>query len=162
MTDPFFDDNYNLWVMLQRARDATRTVRAEELSAIGISVIEAGVIVSIKGIERILNQKATITEIARWLFRKHHTMSALIKRMESRGIVARIEDPTGRGLKKVILTEKGNHLYELATQSQIIQEIISSLTEEEKHQLWVILGKIRNKAMDQLGMRDSMPFPRFI
>ena len=39
------------------------------------------------------------------------------------------------------------------------QEVMSALTKEEQVQLWTLLAKIRERAMQKAGIRISDPFP---
>ena len=68
------DKDYELWVILHQTRDAIFKARENELSATGISPMQAAVLFIIKSIKGAV----TPAEISRWLYREHHTVSALL------------------------------------------------------------------------------------
>lgn len=75
------DKDFNLWVLLQQARDAVFKAREKELNQYGITPMEAAALFTIQAI----GDTATLAEIARWIFREHHTATALLNRMERKG-----------------------------------------------------------------------------
>ena len=87
------DQDYNLWVLLHQAKDAVFKAREKELSQYGISAMEAAALFIIQAI----GDKATPAEISRWIFREHHTVTALLSRMEKKGLITKVKDlETGR------------------------------------------------------------------
>ena len=163
MEDPLlFDEDYNLWVMMQQTRDAAWTAREKELSNYGLSNMESGVLFIIQVIEQTINRRATIAEISRWLFRSPNSMSELISRMEKKGLVTKARDPSKRSAVNIAITEKGMQFYKLSTERRIVHEIMSSLSEKERRQLWIALGKIRNNALELIGISNKPPFPQFL
>jgi len=162
MVDPLFDEDYNLWVIMQQTRDAIWAARERELSKYDMSVMEAAVLFIVQVIERTVDRRATIGEVAKWLFRSPNSMSELISRMERKGLIEKARDLTKKSALRIEVPEKGKQFHELAAQRQPIHEIMSSLSVEERRQLWVSLGKLRNKALSVLDIDDKPPFPQFL
>ena len=44
-------------------------------------------------------------------------------------------------------------------EGKFIDKIMSSLSDDERHQLWVIMEKMRNTTLKELGMTKRLPFP---
>ena len=134
MVEPLFDEDYNLWVMVQQTRDAVWTAREQELSKYGLTVMEAAVLFTVQVIERTVNRRASIADISRWLFRSPNSMSELISRMEEKGLLSKSRNPSKKSAVSIAITEKGKQFYQMSTERQIVHEIMSSISGEERRQ----------------------------
>jgi DNA-binding MarR family transcriptional regulator len=152
------DEDYNLWVLLHQTTDAALRARQKELDQFGVSVIEVGVLVAIQAI----GKEATPSEISRRIFREPHTVSALLNRMEKKGLVRKTQDLDRKNMVRVSITEKGRQAYDKSTGRKSIYKIISSLSEEERQQLRSCLEKIRKEAFKGLVVEYiPPPLPRY-
>jgi DNA-binding MarR family transcriptional regulator len=152
------DKDYNLWVLLHQTTDAALRARQKELDQSDISVIEVGVLV----VTQAIGEKATPSEISRRIFREPHTVSALLNRMEKRGLVRKTQDLDRKNLVRVSITEKGQQAYDKSTRRKSIRKIMSSLSEEERRQLRSCLEKLQNKAFKELVVEyKPPPLPQF-
>ena len=106
-----------------------------------------------------IGEEATPAEIARWLFREPHSISELLSRMERDGLVRRVKDLCRKNLVRIVLTEKGREVYHKSTKRELVCEIMSSLSEEERQQLRSCLQKLRDKALKELRIEHGIPFP---
>jgi len=147
------DEDYNLWILLHQTTDAVLRARQKELDQFDISVIEVGVLVVIQAI----GEKATPSEISRRIFREPHTVSALLNRMEKKGLVKKTQDLDRKNMVRVSITEKGRQAYDKSTKRKSIYKMISSLSEEERQQLRSCLEKLRNKAFKELTVEYKPP-----
>ena len=147
------DGDYNLWVLLHQTTDAALRARQKELDQFDISVIEVGVLLAIQTI----GERATPSEISRRIFREPHSVSALLNRMEKKGLVRRTQDLDRKNLVRVSITEKGQQAYDKSTRRKSIYRIISSLSEEERQQLRSYLEKLRNKSFKELTVEYKPP-----
>jgi len=147
------DKDYNLWVLLHQTTDAALRARQKELDQFDISVIEVGVLVVIQAI----GERATPSEISRRIFREPHTVSALLNRMEKKGLLTKTQDLDRKNMVRVSITEKGRQAYDKSTRRKSIYRIISSLSEEERQQLRSCLEKLRNKAFKELTVEHKPP-----
>ncbi|HML20273.1 MAG TPA: MarR family transcriptional regulator [Aggregatilinea sp.] len=92
--------------------------------------------------ERLLLDKSTITR--------------LIDQLEQAGLAQRVTDPDDRRAQRVILTPLG---VERRDQAQIahntsLEQRMSSLSQDEQHQLYELLRKLRTGLLDDLEQQD--------
>ncbi len=137
------DQDYRLWVLLNQVRDAVLRARQKELNQYNISASQAAVLLVIEAI----GPKATPAEISRRVFRKPHSVSGILSRMEKKGLVRRLKDLDRKNLTRVVFTEKGREAYYQSTKRESIRQIMSSLPEEERKQLTSSLETLRDKAL---------------
>lgn len=106
-----------------------------------------------------LKGHATPAAISRQLFWELHTVSEQLKSMEAKGLIKKVHDLGRRNLIRVEVTEKGVEVYRRSARRRSERETMSTLTKEEQLQLWALLAKLRTKALHELGVRGSDPFP---
>jgi len=150
----YSDEDHDLWVFLTHTRYAIYRAREKELQRYGISPEQAGVLFIVQA----LGNRATPSEIARFIVRQPHTVSALIERMEKKGFIKKVHDLDKKNLVRVSLTEKGQKTYEYSTKRGPIHRIMGVLNAEERAQLLRILEKLNNQARKELGLDgDKLP-----
>ena len=145
-----------LWALLSQASNALGRVADSELSQVGISMMQAAVLVFVK------NSKEPVipAHISRWLFREPHTVSQLLMRMEKQGLVKRTKNLDRKNQVRITLTEKGEKAFQQQTEMRGIGRILSILTPEECNKLGVSLKKLRDEAIKELDTRPrQLPFP---
>jgi len=141
---------FNLWVTLSRARYAIFRLREAELKPYNISPEQSATLAVIRG----LNNQATPAEIARWLFRKPNTVSAILKVMEKKGFIKKSKDPYAKNIIRVALTEKGERAHRDTFNREAVNRIMSVLTKEECDCFQVCLDKMMAKAGIELGIEE--------
>jgi len=149
------DRDYELWALLEQACDATRRARDNELREFGISRMQAEILFIVKAIDG----PATPAEISRWLFRKAHTVSGLLERMEKQGLVRQVKDLERKNMIRVVIAEKGEEAYQRSRELQVIRMILSCLSSEQQEDLRVYLERLRNKALEELRVKPRLAFP---
>lgn len=149
------DRDYNLWVLLHQAKDAVFKARQKELSQYGISAMEAAALFIIQAI----GNKPTPAEISRWIFREHHTVTALLSRMEKKGLITKVKDPDRKNTWRVGLTEKGQNAYRQSVKRESIHAAMSSLSQNERRQFESYLKKVRGQAFKYSLSEPALPFP---
>ena len=145
-----------LWALLSQASNALGRVADSELSQVGISMMQAAVLVFVK------NSKEPVipAHISRWLFREPHTVSQLLMRMEKQGLVKRTKNLDRKNQLRITLTEKGEKAYQKQIEMRSIGKILSTLTPEECDKLGARLKKLRDEAVKVLDSRPrELPFP---
>jgi DNA-binding MarR family transcriptional regulator len=145
-----------LWALLSQASNALSRVSDKELRPVGISMMQAAVLYFVK------NSKEPVTPAAlhRWLFREPHTVSQLLMRMETQGLVNRTKDLDKKNMVRITLTDKGEKAYQQQTKMRAIGKIMSSLSPEESSTFGACLKKLRDEAIKELDTRPrQMPFP---
>ena len=145
-----------LWALLSQASNALGRVADSELNQVGISMMQAAVLVFVK------NSKEPVipAHISRWLFREPHTVSQLLMRMEKQGLVKRTKDLDRKNQLRITLTEKGEKAYQKQIEMRSIGKILSTLSPEECDKLGARLKKLRDEAVRELDSRPrELPFP---
>ncbi|HEY95976.1 MAG TPA: MarR family transcriptional regulator [Dehalococcoidia bacterium] len=150
------DKDYKLWVLLYQSRDHVMRVRENELQNFGISTVEAGTLYVIKAIGR-TEGKVTPAKIAKGMIRQHHTVTALLKRMEKKGLITRIKDPDNKGALIIELTEKGEIARQQSKNRDSLHRVMSVFSEDEKDQFEEYLFRLRDNAI-----RQSLEIPNII
>ncbi len=155
-TDVITYGKRELWALLSQTSNAMSRVADSELSQVGISMMQAAVLVFVK------NSKEPVipAHISRWLFREPHTISQLLMRMEKQGLVKRTKDLDRKNQVRITLTEKGETAYKDQTEIRAISKVLSTLSPEECDKLGASLKKIRDEAIKELDVRPrQLPFP---
>ncbi len=72
-------------------------------------------------------------------------ITQLLDRLEAAGLVARVEDPTDRRLKRAVLTEAGRqrHGEGVRALDQVERELFAPLSAENREQLFELLRALR-------------------
>lgn len=153
--DKLLDFNYGLWQLLSRTRHLVFKARQKELNRYGISANYAAFL---SAIDR-LGKRATPTVLSQEFFMERHSASELLVKMEKHGLIKRVRDLERKNLIRAELTEKGYETYRNAIKRKSINNVISILTQEEKNQLWLILSKMRERALKQLKMPHINIYP---
>jgi DNA-binding MarR family transcriptional regulator len=150
----YSDENHDLWMLLTHTRYAIYRAREKELLRFNISPEQ----VVILFVVQLMGNKATPSEISRYILRQPHTVSALIERMAKKGFINKSHDLEKKNLVRVSLTEKGKKAYEYSTRRGPIHKIMAALNEDEHANLKRILEKLNTQARKEIGLdRDQLP-----
>ena len=101
----------------------------------------------------------TPAEISRSLFREPHTISGLLTRMEKQGLVKRVRDLDRKNMVRIAITDKGEKAYRKLGDVNAIRNILSCLSAKEQENLKEYMIKVRRKALEELRMRQPLPYP---
>ena len=148
------EKGYDLWWALLRVRQVMYKARARELAKYRISPAEAAVLFFIEAI----GDKTTPAEISRRLFLEPHSVSGITSRMEKNGLIKKTNDLERKNLVRVVMTKKGRNALNNARKRESIDNIMSSLSRKEREQMRVLVGKLWDKALEELrkGYRVSL------
>lgn len=148
------DEDQDLWLLLTHTRYAVFRAREKELQRYGITPEQ----VSLLFVVQAKNNKVTPADLARYLLRQPHTVSALVDRMAKRGMVKKVKDLERKNLVRVAITEKGQRAYEQSTKRGPIHRIMGELSQEEKRKFRRYLETIYAKARQEIGMdQERLP-----
>ena len=148
------DKDFDLWLLLTRARYAVYRTRELELLRYNLTPEQAQVLFVVHS----LKENASPAAIARATFLKSHTISAILDRMEKKDLIKKGRDPKHKNQIRVSLTDKGLEAYRLSAKRGPIHRIINNLNNEEREQLNRILDKMLYAAGEELGLnRDNLP-----
>ena len=140
------EKGYDLWWALLRVRQVMYKARARELAKHHITPAEAAILFLIEAI----GDKTTPAEISRRLFLEPHSVSGITSRMEKEGLIKKINDLERKNLVRVVMTEKGRNALNKARKRESIDNIMSSLSKKEREQMRVLVGKLWDKALEEL------------
>jgi DNA-binding MarR family transcriptional regulator len=147
------NENEILWGRLFLAAKVVERAREIELSRVNVSLIQAMVLYALK----LSTEPLTPSRLARILCREPHSMSALIDRMESQGLVEKKHDLSRKNLVRVVVTPKGEEAFRRQRSVNAVANLTSSLTREEREVLGVCVDKLRLKATELI--REMTPTP---
>jgi DNA-binding MarR family transcriptional regulator len=164
MKNVYLDENFSLWTLMHHSSEVLMAVREKAIEKFGLSAIELRLLVVIPIIETTMDQEATASELTKWLFRKRSTISELLSRMETKGLIRRVPQADNKKSVVIQLTDNGKKVREQAFNAGMtfVNKAMSSLSPEERHQLWVITGRLRNLALKELELSEKPPFPQFL
>ena len=136
------------WILLRQGYNLIFRCEDRVFSAYGLSTEQHTVLMAVKNI----SGPVRITDIARWLDRSVNSVSMIIDRMVKAGLVKRTRDRKDRRTVFVTLTNKAEEAYFPATTAgwELVQEILSPLSNEDKRALVKLLETIRDKTYDYL------------
>jgi|WetSurMetagenome_2_1015567.scaffolds.fasta_scaffold336880_2 DNA-binding MarR family transcriptional regulator len=138
----FSDADFRLWGAITRVRDSVVKVRERELATLGVTSIETFALFLLFD----ANQPLMPIQLSREMHRNHNTVSALLIRMEHKGMVKRFKNRNNNNIWKVSLTEYGTHICRQAMKIDSIHYVMGSFTDEEKQNLESHLRQIENRA----------------
>lgn len=149
------DELWDLWTILEQAHSGITLARDRELEKHGISTIKAAALFIIDSI----GNEATPAEISRWILRRPHSVSGLLDRMEKDGLIKKTKNLSKKNLVRVTITPKGRKAYETSLKRKTINQVLNSITAQERKTLFTILEKLRNKSLKVAGIVHKPPFP---
>jgi len=136
------------WILLRQAYNLIFRCEDRVFSEYDLTTEQHTVLMAIKNI----SGPVRITDIARWLDRSVNSVSMIIDRMVKAGLVRRTRDRKDRRTVFVTLTNKAEEAYKPATTAgwNLVQEILSPLSNEDKRNLIKLLETVRDKTYDYL------------
>lgn len=149
--------DFELWALLAQTQHMIFRVRAGELKQYGISVMEFGVLLIII---HIVGNDATPGTIAQWLGRTPQSTSSLLSRMEKGGLVKKIKDLDRKTSVRIVVTERGQQIYDQAKKADSIHRMMSSLSQARRQRLGEDLETLRKSALKELTVMWRPLFPK--
>jgi DNA-binding MarR family transcriptional regulator len=147
-----YNNSFDLWVLLDRTHFAVARSRLLELAQYHLTKEQAQILYAIIP----LGGSASMTQIASFTMRQHHSVSTLVNRMAKAGLVKKVKAPNNRGFR-VNITPKGQEQYLKVTRKSI-EMLFTSLSGTDKRNFAACLYQLHNKARDLLGMDHTLPF----
>jgi DNA-binding MarR family transcriptional regulator len=148
------NENELLWVRLFLATKLVERAREVELSRVRISLVQAMVLYALK----ISPEPMTPSKLARLLVREPHSMSALIDRMEKQGLVEKKHDLYPKNLVRVVVTAKGDEVFQRQRSVNAVTNTTSGLTNEERETMGSCADKLRLWAVELLRKMQPDPY----
>ena len=150
----FMDQRLQTWLLCHQTYDSIYRCEEAVFAREGLSTQQHAVLIAIKHIEG----PVTVSELAHWLERNQNGISTLVDRMDKDGLVSRKRDLPDRRSVRLVMTKKGKDLLEQATMSgwELVQEILSCLSNEDLRTLNGTLERMREKAFGYLNPDKSL------
>jgi len=145
-----FEDPYKgAWILLRQVHNLVLQCEERVFSGHELTTERHAVLMAIKHIDA----PVRVTEVAKWLDRSTNSVSMIIDRMVKAGLVRRVRDRKDRRAVSLTITNETEKIFALATVAGwgLIQEILSSLSDEDRLTLIRLLETLRDKAYNYLG-----------
>ena len=142
----------NLWVLVMQTRDVMTQLTERLLAKAGLTPEKWNLL------HLCMNspQSLTVAELSRMLFRKPHTVSGLLNRMEEDGLVKRGKQVGQEAQPMHIkITPKGRELYYEGTRIQLgpLNRVTERLPKEQLEQLENGLRALRNSLLQEINIQ---------
>lgn len=147
------DLEINLYILLDQANCIVTNAVELELKHLRITQPQVRILTILSRQDR----PVTLEELSNWTLKEFNSVSTLINRMETKGLVQKTKKD-GELKTYISLTEKGSEMYHEHVTERSIHLIFDSLTPEERQQLKKLLLKLRNTTRDLLGLGYKPPF----
>ena len=154
LVDPFL----NSWVLMGQAFDAANRATEAELGRYGMTLAQFHILILLdcsKG-------PMTPGDMATYVFREKHSISALLTRMQKIGHVRKVRSKKDQRVIKVSITAKGKGLLEKVKPIGLgyaRAQFASCFSEQELKGFDLYLRKLRDSAVKSLGKKME-PLPR--
>jgi DNA-binding MarR family transcriptional regulator len=150
------DELYNIWILIAKARRCLFKAREKELSKYSVTPEQAAVLYILHS----LGGKTTRPEIARLTCREFQTVSGVVNRMVKSGLVKLQKNRDSKRGAYVIATNKGKQAYLDSEKRESINNILSFLSEEDRHKLVTTLKEVHERSLEELRQYHAVPFLR--
>jgi DNA-binding MarR family transcriptional regulator len=124
------------------------------LGKLGLTIEQHSVLLAVRYIE----DPVTPTEVSQWLDRNRNSVSLIVDRMVKAGLIDRIRDLRDRRSVRLTITDKGKEALDMSMVAgwELVQEILSQLSEDELRGLITLLEKVRETSFEYLNPGKSM------
>ena len=128
-----------IMIIWERARDL-------ELAKIGLNMVQAEVLHCLK------TAKGPMTpmKLSRMMHRQPHTISALVHRMETQGLITTRRDMERKNWVRLSLTTNGEEALKRWSTATMVPDALSCLSKKEREVLFTITQKLHTKGLDLL------------
>ena len=145
---PFLSDQYRLWVLLSQTRAALFRARHKRVG----KYVHFNVAASLLHIWN-HDGEVIMNDLAKNLFLEQHSASEIVNRLIKKGYIKK-EKIKGKGnVVHLWITKKGREFCQETVQAEFIQNVMSSLTEEQQTQLRSCLNILYNRALEDLEVQ---------
>jgi DNA-binding MarR family transcriptional regulator len=141
--------NKGAWVLLRQVPNLVSRCEDQVFGKHGLTTERHAVLMAIRQIDGPVRP----TDVARWLDLSVNSVSMIIDRMVKAGLVKRTRDRKDRRTVFLTATEKAEKSYMKASAAgwELIQEILTPLSDKDKRTLIELLETLRDKTYDYLG-----------
>jgi DNA-binding MarR family transcriptional regulator len=79
--------------------------------------------------------------------------------MEKDDLIRRVKDLERRNYVRIELTTKGKDALQRSSKQRSTRPIISVLTEAGQEDMWILIAKLRDRAIKRLGLKNTILYP---
>ena len=146
------------WLLLRQVPNLVSRCEDQVFSKHGLTTERHAVLMAIKHIHGPVRP----TDVARWLDLSVNSVSMIIDRMVRARLVKRTRDRKGRRTVFLTATDKAEKAYALASVAgwELIQEILTPLSDKDKRNLIKLLETLRDKTYDYLDSGEAAEIVR--
>jgi len=148
-----FNEDEKAFMNLARANMTLQRAIDLELSRVGLTIPQAGVLYFLKTAKEPL----TPMKLSRRLHRQPHTVSALVTRMEAQGLVKATKDLERKNWVRLSLTRKGHEAYKRELGERIAFNATSCLSKKERDTLNEICRKLGARGTEIIHQMQKRP-----
>lgn len=138
------DKRVLLYKAILRVQEKLYRLSKINLERFNLSDAEYGIINNLE------DNALTLSELSQRMLRVNSNTTAMIDRLEAKGLARREPDPDDRRVIRVRLTEAGRELRDevVPKQNRFLQELLAALTDFETSALIALLEKVEKKCLD--------------
>jgi DNA-binding MarR family transcriptional regulator len=146
-----------LWLLLHRVRDVISLCEDSIFRKYGLTTEQFSVLAAVKTRGGSVGS-VRVVDLVDALERSPNSVSMLVDRMVTAGLVRRTRDRKDRRVVRVSLTSKGENAIKPATPAgwEFIQKILSPLSYKDKHALASMLEIVKREALGYLNPEVDM------
>src|SRR5512136_189498 len=133
--------------VIERARNL-------ELAGIGLNIPQVSVLYCLK----VSKEPMTPMKLARMMHKQPHTVSALVHRMETHGLVSTKKDMKRKNWVRVSLTKDGEKALKRWANATEVPDIVSCLSKRETEAMYSGARKLHAKSLELLRKMQPSPF----
>ena len=131
--------DYDLWRLFSSAHQALSYASEKQLRGYGFSHEIAAVLSAIY----LLGNDIMPIDLARLMRRKPQTITGILRRMETKGLIKKTRDPNKKNIIRLSLTEKGLRAYQQASLVDVYHKVFGTLQADKRRTLIDILNEIK-------------------
>lgn len=149
-----FNEDERTFINLARTNMTLQRAIDLELSRVGLTIPQAGVLYFLKTTKEPL----TPMKLSRRLHRQPHTVSALVTRMEAQGLVKATKDLERKNWVRLSLTKKGQEAFKRELGERIAFNATSCLSKKERDTLNEICKKLSARGGEIIRQMQPGPY----
>jgi len=152
--------DYTLLTQLMQVADLFVKIREREMLSQNLSATAADILFLVDA----MGQDVIPAKIARMVLHEPHTVSAILVRMETHGLIKRAKNMMRKNCVRITLTVKGEKALKQAMKLEGATHVLNNLTEEQRSNLKQTLRVLKEASVKELylspnALRRSLKVP---
>lgn len=150
------DKEYTLVAQIMQIADIFVNVRERELMPQNLSATAAEILFLVNA----MGEGVTPARITRMMLREPHSVSGILMRMETRGLIKRTKNMDRKNYIRITLTAKGEKALKQAMKLEGTTHVLSKLNAAQQRELKATLTALKEAGMKQLRLSPkALPWP---